>query len=182
MFQIAEEMKIVLILLLITVSQYVHGQDLINKNKSEDSQLQNDEIEKRPMMFFNDKIIESLDELNNIDVEDVQEIVVIKDSGLSSYINKYGPNAQNGIVLIYSKDFVANRWFTDFAKLNNKLQMILAQEGLKYTDYIVYLNKTQLEREFFNGLEAQLDDKNIKSVKFKQSTNGSKGKISIKTD
>jgi hypothetical protein len=135
-------------------------------------------FDQKPLFIFDDKILVSDEELQSIDPSVVQELVVIKENSLENYIIRYGSDAKNGVVLIYSKDYVAMRWYKTFSNYNKKLKKIISNNDFQYLDYSVYLNKEKLKDDFFDGLEKRLENHSIKKLKYYKIRNN-KGKISI---
>lgn len=158
------------------ISQNSNSNDTISE---QDSISENIRFEKQPLMIFDDKIIESSKELNAIDPNTIQELTVYKDD-LDEFVNKYGKKAKNGIIFIYSKRYIANRWFQKFASFNKKFQKRIATTDFIYTDFEVFFNKTLLETDFLSDLEKKMDSMTIKRVKFKKAEKGGLIKIKAK--
>lgn len=177
-------MKLFTITLLIFFS--LINSELMSQNSTktisqQDSIKESVTFEKQPLMIFDDKIIKSKKELNSINPNIIQELTVYKND-LDKFVNEYGAKAKNGVVFIYSKHYIANRWFNKFAVFNKRLQKRILEKKINYTDYKIYLNKVPLEINFFNGLEKKMDSMTIKKVKFKKSKSSKKGGlILIKT-
>ena len=113
-----------------------------NTNKTiskQDSIKESVTFEKQPLMIFDDKIIESSKELNAINPNTIQELTVFKED-LNKFVNQYGEKAKNGVVFIYSKKYIANRWFNQFASFNKRFQKIIKQKDYNYTDFKILLN------------------------------------------
>jgi hypothetical protein len=137
-------------------------------------------FDKKPLFVFDDTILLTDEELQAIDPLDVQELVVIKDNSLENYIKRYGSMAENGVVLIYSKDFVAMRWFNVFSDYNKRLKKMISKSNVHYLNYSVYLGKEKLNDDFFDGLEKRLENYSIKKIKYCKIKDNT-GKIIIST-
>ena len=77
-----------------------------------------------PLVFFDDNKIQSIELIGKIDTSNIQEIKVVK-KDLDSYIKLYGPETRNGLIFIYSKTFIAKKWYKDFAFINKTINKII---------------------------------------------------------
>jgi hypothetical protein len=168
-----------ILLVLLSFQMELNGQnstinDTISKEESIEESVT---FEKQPLMIFDDKIIESSKELNEIDPNTIQELTVYKED-LNKFVKQYGEKAENGIIFIYSKRYIAHRWFVKFASFNKKFQKSITNK-----DYKVLLNKEQLKTDFLNDLDKKMDSVVVKKIKFKKPKTSEKGgiiKIKIK--
>ena len=170
---------LVILLVSPTMSYSQSTEDNMNAKQSDSTQnvIGPDD---HPLIFFDDRRIESTEELQSIDPQNVQEIVVVKDS-LSEYIDKYGPEAKGGVIFVYSKKFVARRWYLKFAEYNRKVAKLIGAVDFQYPDYKVYLNNELLKPDFFDGLEKKMGKLTIDKVKFRKSKDdNTEGKVLVK--
>lgn len=134
-----------------------------------------------PLLFFDDIKIQNVNQIGKIDTSNIQEIKVIKDD-LDSLIKLYGPEARNGLIFIYSKEFIAKKWFKDFAHKNKAIEIIIEDSSFNYKDYIIFLNDELLKTDFFNGLNEKMKSQKIDTIKIeKYKSDVKKGIIHIKT-
>lgn len=134
-----------------------------------------------PLVFFDDNKIQSIELIGKIDTSNIQEIKVVK-KDLDSYIKLYGPDARNGLIFIYSKTFIAKKWYKDFAFENKTINKIIDDPEFNYKDYKVYLNNELLKTDFFDGLNEKLKSQKIKNIKIKKyKSENKKGIIIIET-
>ena len=172
---------LLVLLFLCIIPAKLFGQSPSSNISREDSIRENVKFEKQPLMIFDDKKIESSKELNAIDPNTIQELTVYKED-LAKFVNQYGKIAENGIIFIYSKRYIANRWFNKFAAFNKRFQKRITSKAYNYTDFKIFLNKEQLKTDFLNDLDKKMDSVVIKKVKFKKlKTTEDGGIIKIRT-
>jgi hypothetical protein len=172
-----------ILLVLLSFQIELNGQnstisDTISKEESIEESVT---FEKQPLMIFDDKIIESSKELNEIDPNTIQELTVYK-VDLDKFVKQYGEKAENGIIFIYSKHYIAHKWFINFASFSKRFQKSITNKDYNYLDFKVLLNKEQLKADFINDLDKKMDSMVIKKIKFKKPKYFEKGGIiKIKT-
>lgn len=134
-----------------------------------------------PLLFFDDIKIQNLNQIGKVDSSNIQEIRVIKEN-LDSLIKLYGPEARNGLIFIYTKGFVAKKWYRVFTSKNEDISKIIEDSNFNYQDYKIYLNGQLLKNDFFDEINEKLRSKEIESVIVERyKSEKKKGIITIKT-
>lgn len=134
-----------------------------------------------PLLFFNDTIIRNVNQIGKLDKSNIHKIIVVKNN-LDSLTKIYGTEAQNGLIFIYSKEFVAKKWLKEFSLKNNAISKIVEDTTFSYKDYLVYLNGELLKTDFFDGLDEKLKSQKILDVEIKRyKSDSEKGIFCIKT-
>ena len=160
-------MKRLFLIVILTVSisnlKSQTNDTLLIQEKSAPSQNQKD-----PLFIFDNTVIKR-DILTDIDPMLIQEIEVIKNKDTcEKFVEAYGEDARNGVIIIKTKKYLAIQWITIFNRFckSDRLDRLLAKPDFDYEKFSIYLNGIKLKTDFFDKLE--LKEIDILNVQFKK--------------
>lgn len=133
---------------------------------------------KQPLVLLDGEQYTDPEFMHSIDVSTIQKLEVLK--GDTSYVDKYGVLALNGIIVYQTKSFVAKGWYVRFAKYQEEINDIVQEENFDYKDYRVFVNDELLDNEHLETWELLFENKQITHVGLQSIEFGeAKGEIRI---
>ena len=152
--------RTLLLVVLIFYSIATIAQEVNNSEVQSDSTVAFDG--KEPLFLFNGQVINSKSDLDSINVDDIQEIEVIKKE-IPGMINLYGEKARNGIIIIKSKDYVFFELMDIFQKYSKKISQLIETNSFDYSMYNYRVDKTNVRSDKESLLK--IERSRIKKVK-----------------